>query len=57
VEQPEACLDSEIDFLILALFFGLQNFRDNIFLLASPHSPARLVTFCLGKKLGHHDEG
>jgi hypothetical protein len=32
VEQPEACLDSEIDFLILALFFGLQNFRNNNFL-------------------------
>jgi hypothetical protein len=49
VEQPATCLDSEIDFLILALFFGLQIFRDYIYFLVSPHSPARLDTFVLAK--------
>jgi hypothetical protein len=39
------------------LILGLQFFGVNIFFLASPHSPARLATFWLGKKLGHHDEG
>jgi hypothetical protein len=34
----------------LALADGFQIFRDNIFFLATPLSPARLVTFCLGKK-------